>query len=69
MWPVVADILGLNAAAVWNDAMANNAFSRGEYRVVSCDGTMEVAMALMGYRTDRGLQATDPAWPEEERRT
>ena len=69
MWPLVADILGSAAITAWNCAMARNAFSRGEYKVVICDGTMKVAMALMGYRRDRGLQSPDPAWSDEERRT
>ena len=69
MWPVVADILKVRAVTTWIDALVRSALDRGEFRVVSCDGTMKVAMGLMGYRRDRGLVGPEPAWTEHERRT
>ena len=72
MWGVLEDIFQNPAVAAWREALLQFAYRHGDYRVLTCDGTMKVPMSLQGYnrRFFRGSSSDlNSAWSREERLT
>ena len=46
MWGVVEDVLSGPSVLVWSAALTEFAFQNGEFRVLTCDGTVKIALAL-----------------------
>ena len=55
---VVQDVMDSRPIKVWQDALLDSAYTKGEFDVLTIDGTMKIAMGLMGY--DRGVAAHIP---------
>ena len=73
MWGVLEDIFCNRCMLVWQDALASAAVARGEFRILTCDGTQNVAMALVGYqrarKVDGSMEVGDGAWEPDQQRT
>lgn len=64
MWAVIADILDCKPLRVWDEALFDAASRVGEFQCIALDGTMKIAMGLMGY--PRRQSAGPSAWEPEE---
>ena len=54
-WGVVDDVLLGPSVLAWSTALSEFAFQHGEYRVLTCDGTVKIALALKGYKAQHLL--------------
>ena len=50
MWSVVEDVLSGRSVIDCSAALSEFAFQHGEYRVLTCDGTVGIALALKRYK-------------------
>ena len=69
MWGILEDILKNPSIQAWSEALRDRAHSHGEHRVLTCDGTMKVALGLKGYQRGwfrNSATQGNMAWSEEE---
>ena len=69
MWGAVEDVLSGPSVLAWSAALPEFAFQNGEYRVLTCDGTVKIALALKGYKRNvfrTSVATTHMAWKLEE---
>ena len=50
IWGVVEDVLSGHSVLAWSAALSEFAFQHGEYMVLTCDGTVKIALALKVYK-------------------
>ena len=69
MWGVVEDILLGPSVKAWCVALTEFAFRHGEFRVLSADGTVKIALALKGYKRNifkTSYAKAHVAWKQSE---